>query len=41
MVSKHALLYDDYTLEESMEAEMFDSSGEVHYLQQISGWQHK
>ncbi|WP_392538210.1 hypothetical protein [Legionella sp. 227] len=41
MVSKHALLYDDYTLEESMEAEMFDSSGEVHYLQQVSGWQHK
>lgn len=41
VVSKNAQVYDDYTLEESMDAELFDSSGGVHYLQQVSGWQLK
>ncbi|QMT61586.1 hypothetical protein [Legionella sp. PC997] len=40
ILEKHSKLYDDYTLQESMEAGKFDSSGAVHYLQQISGWQH-
>ncbi|KTD00219.1 hypothetical protein [Fluoribacter gormanii] len=40
ILEKHAKMYDDYTLEESMEAGMFDTSGDVHYLQQVSSWQH-
>ncbi|WP_454782242.1 hypothetical protein [Legionella sp. WA2022007384] len=40
MLEKHPTMYDDYTLEESMDAGMFDAAGDIHYLQKASNWQY-